>query len=228
MSEVYYVEADGSVFTLNKNGKHSLPTSLLEIPFDVEIKPIGFLNNQVKAFYCTPKNFTFDSSWLRKRDLAVQDDVEQVVRTVIYDTKPKVYTGAIITKDKKHSRILMVLAKRGISCEVGQKKWELPGGFLHYGEKPEDAVVRETLEETGLHSIINERPVCIRTDICKKTGFYFHGIVYYGIALNDKINCKEDEIADAKYVSFDFVEEHGDDFSNFALQFFKQSVLMSL
>lgn len=224
MNQVYYVEADGSVFTLNKNGKHALPTSLLEIPFDVSITPIGFISNEVKAFYCIPKNFTFDSSWLRKRDLAVRDDVEQIVRRVIYDTKPKVYTGGIITKDKKTLEILMVLPKRGISCEVGEKKWELPGGFLQYGEKPEDAVVRETLEEIGLKTIVKQRPICIRTDICKKTGFYFHGIAYQCTALNDDINCKEDEIADAKYVKLSFVEANGDDFSNFALQFWRKSL----
>jgi 8-oxo-dGTP pyrophosphatase MutT (NUDIX family) len=30
--------------------------------------------------------------------------------------------------------------------------WGLPGGGIHHGEQPEEAVVRETFEEAGLHA----------------------------------------------------------------------------
>lgn len=42
----------------------------------------------------------------------------------------------------------VVLVRR--AREPYKGKWALPGGFVRYGEKVEDAVVREALEETGL------------------------------------------------------------------------------
>lgn len=42
----------------------------------------------------------------------------------------------------------LLLARRAGEIEHG--KWDLPGGFIHEGEEPADAAVRELREETGL------------------------------------------------------------------------------
>ena len=42
------------------------------------------------------------------------------------------------------------MIKRGKDPKEWEGMWAFPGGFVDYGEDPEDAVVRELLEETGV------------------------------------------------------------------------------
>ena len=60
---------------------------------------------------------------------------------------PKLTTDGVIVKE---NQILFI--KRGKNPFKGC--WALPGGFVEYGEKIENAVVREILEETGLRTKI--------------------------------------------------------------------------
>jgi len=57
------------------------------------------------------------------------------------------YLGAYALALDTHDRLL--LCRLSAECiEAGY--WTLPGGGVNWGEPPEDAVVREILEETGL------------------------------------------------------------------------------
>ncbi len=62
----------------------------------------------------------------------------------VFWNNPKPVTSVILEKDGK-----VLLIKR--SQEPLKGYWCLPGGYIDYEEKPEDAAVRETGEETGLN-----------------------------------------------------------------------------
>lgn len=57
---------------------------------------------------------------------------------------PKVAVAVFI---EQNQRVLLI--QRALS--PGKGKWALPAGFVDYDEAPEDAAVREALEETHLH-----------------------------------------------------------------------------
>jgi len=50
--------------------------------------------------------------------------------------------------------------------------WGLPGGSLEYGEHPEEAVVREVLEETHLHICI-EKLILVNSWTPDRVGLYY-------------------------------------------------------
>jgi 8-oxo-dGTP diphosphatase len=91
----------------------------------------------------------------------------------LYPDQPVVGVGAVIIKDCK-----IVLIKRG--NEPSKGKWTIPGGLVELAESPEQAVLREGEEETGLEV---DNPVLI--DVVSNVDLDEQGKVKYHYVIID-------------------------------------------
>jgi len=62
---------------------------------------------------------------------------------------PSVTVDAVAAR-KTDDGLELLMIERGPDPSVWAGLWAFPGGFVDYGEDPEDAVLREMLEETGI------------------------------------------------------------------------------
>jgi 8-oxo-dGTP diphosphatase len=74
--------------------------------------------------------------------------------------------------------------------------WGLPGGSLEYGEHPEEAVIREVWEETGLNICI-EKLLLVDSWLPDRVG------LYYLCRITDGIFHPSDEVSEFDYFSLD-------------------------
>ena len=103
---------------------------------------------------------------------------------------PKLTTDGAILRDNK---ILLIKRKN----EPFKGKWALPGGFIEYGEKVEDAVVREVVEETGIKTAIKDL-IGIYSDPNRDPRGHTITVVYL-LRIKGGVLKAEDDAADAKF-----------------------------
>jgi len=121
----------------------------------------------------------------------------------LYPDQPVVGVGAVIVKEGK-----IALIKRG--NEPSRGKWTIPGGLVELGESPEQAVVRETKEETGLYvdnlSLIE---VVSNVDLDEKGKVKYHYIIIdYLVHLKAGTAKASSDAVELRWVPFDEVEEY--------------------
>ena len=111
---------------------------------------------------------------------------------------PKLTTDGAILKDNK---ILLIKRKN----EPFKGKWALPGGFIEYGEKVEDAVVREVVEETGIKTAIKDL-IGIYSDPNRDPRGHTITVVYL-LSIKGGVLKAEDDAADAKFFDINNLPE---------------------
>lgn len=118
---------------------------------------------------------------------------------------PKLTVDGVVVKDKK---ILLIKRKN----QPFKGKWALPGGFVEYGEKTEDAVVREVFEETGLKTKISHL-VGVYSNPDRDPRGHIVSVVYFLEICNGKVK-SGDDACEVRFFDLNHLPElsfdHGD------------------
>ena len=118
---------------------------------------------------------------------------------------PKLTADGLVMKDKK---ILLIKRKN----YPFKDKWALPGGFVEYGEKTEDAVVREIFEETGLKTKIKHL-IGVYSDPDRDPRWHTVSVVYLLEICSGKLK-SGDDASDAKFFDLNQLPELSFDHNN--------------
>ena len=110
---------------------------------------------------------------------------------------PATASAAVVARGRE-----VLLVKRGIEPYLGC--WGFPAGFQDYHESPEEALIREVAEETGLTvQIVRLLDLCYTLDDPRKRS---NVAVYLATAVAGTL-CAADDAADAAFFSLDELPE---------------------
>lgn len=189
-----YAETDGKVYLVKESGSFRFPNSSERLPFEYEDGATMRLRD-ADVLMVKPLLDRYPEEWLGRDDALERTDVDSVVKNAIYMTMMRCVSELAIPDGDK---VLMVKAKRGFSLGY----WNLPGGFMQYGETPETACARETKEETGVEVAVDGAIGTYVSTFPDKPA-YTLGFVYEGKVLSTQFRPKEDEIERVEWQLFD-------------------------
>ncbi len=139
--DALYLETDGKVFLLQRDGRLVLPRSAAEAPCPFEVFDVIRLQGRAVAL-AHPRLAAHPHHWYDKDDVPGLDEAEPLVRLAINRTLLRTIANVAAIREGK---VLLVQGSRGLTKDL----WHFPGGFVSMGEDPADAVVRELQEELG-------------------------------------------------------------------------------
>lgn len=116
-----------------------------------------------------------------------------------YYKNPKPTAGMFVIKNDK-----ILVNKRAI--EPKKDTYDIPGGFLEPGESPQECVLREVKEETGLETTIIDL-IGVYKEIYEKD-IDLVNIFFVGEVVNGKLSA-HDDVKDLEWVPIDSIPEMG-------------------
>jgi len=181
----YYLESDGQVYLVKRGKTWGFPRSRREIP--CPFKPVFTMPLPGgTVLFAKPTLLTHPFHWFQKDTLIGRSDVASIVQVAVNRSLPRAASKVAIVE---RGKVLMVRAGRGITKGI----WNLPGGFIGYGEHPAPSAQREVLEELGLRVRLI-RLLGIYSETFPRTGGYMLSFVYLGKRLTKKIKPHPEEI----------------------------------
>ncbi len=192
--EHLFIETDGQVYLIRDGGTLRFPRAGERLPFRVDRRQRMVLDDAVVT-RAKPLIKGHPEDWLNRDAVFTRGDVDGLVKHAIYLTMMRLVSEVALVRG---GRVLMVKARRGFS----KGHWNLPGGFMDFGEPPEAGAEREVEEEIGadvrLEGLLG---VYISGFPGKPT--YTLGFVWRGRCLSDRFHLKEDEIEAADWFTID-------------------------
>ena len=186
----YYVEYDGMVYLVEREGRLRFPTRD-EVPCEIDER-VRMTFETADVVFALPRIDAYPRDWTFKDKVPALANVDPLVQRAINASLVREVVGVLVLDGGK---LLMVKASRGYTKGM----WNMPGGFVQYGETPEESAARETKEETGL-DIKVESLVGVYTE--RFGGTYFtRGHVFVARPITRTLALAPDEIAEAAWMA---------------------------
>jgi len=191
MSSYLYIETDGKVFLIDKDGTLDLPEDSMELDFEVEVRGIQQLDGkEVKC--CKPLLSYHPVEWNEKDDVPILPNASPLSRLAVNRSFARTIVNVCVIHDNK---VLMVLGKRGFTKD----RWHIPGGFADYGEPPSTCAIRELKEEVGADISIRTL-IGVYTRIPPYSPLPFYGFTFTADLLSEDLVPNDEDIADLKWI----------------------------
>ncbi|HVO33710.1 MAG TPA: NUDIX hydrolase, partial [Elusimicrobiota bacterium] len=167
----YYLESDGQVFLIKQAGQWTFPSRRSQLP--CAIKPVFTMPmSGGSVLFAKPILQNHPAHWFHKDEIIGRRNVASIVQQAVNRSLPR---GAAKVAIIENGKVLVVRAARGLTQGI----WNLPGGFIGYGEHPEETAAREVEEELGIEVRLT-RLLGVYAETFPRTGGYMISFVYLG------------------------------------------------
>lgn len=183
--DFYYLESDGQVFLIKKGKRWCFPTRLSQLP--AKFEPIFVMPvDGHSVLFAKPILKNHPAHWFHKDLVIGRSDIDPIVQRAINRSLARAASKVAIIE---RGRVLMVRAARGLAKGM----WNLPGGFIGYGEHPAESAHREVKEELGIKVKLT-RLLGVYSELFPGSGGYMISFVYQGKRRKGPIQPHPEEI----------------------------------